>query len=94
MSQPNRLYEWRTQGAENCPHCAYLAGRVLSLEAWQTLILPGFHPGCDCELVLVTTTQGENEPLLPPLPPEERFPRRGKVPRPRPRNPGPRPVMV
>lgn len=92
MSAASRLYAWRTRGAGDCPRCAALAGVVLPLEAWQALILPGFHPHCDCELALVETTEGESGRILRPLPVRERFPGKGTVPRPRPyspRRPGP-----
>ncbi|NSW54215.1 MAG: hypothetical protein HPY85_17065 [Anaerolineae bacterium] len=96
MSAALPLYEWRTRGEENCPRCAALAGVVLPLETWQALVLPGFHGGCDCELVRVGTTLGESDTPLRPLPPEDRFPGKGPVPRPRPRaprRPGPKIVM-
>lgn len=52
----NDLYEWHARGAAHCPVCAYLDGKRLSKEQWEALLQPGFHRGCDCELVLAAAT--------------------------------------
>jgi hypothetical protein len=60
MSWAAVLYEWKTCGEESCPLCQRLNGVRQTAAFWQASVLPGFHKGCDCQLVLVETTAPAN----------------------------------
>lgn len=60
MSWTAVLYEWKTCGEDSCPLCQRLNGIRQTVEFWQASVLPGFHKGCDCQLVLVETTAPAN----------------------------------
>lgn len=65
MNRTMTLYEWETRGGDNCPLCERLKGIRQTLEFWKASLMPGFHKGCDCCLVQVTTTVGVNCTRLP-----------------------------
>ncbi len=65
MNQMMTLYEWETRGGDNCPLCERLNGIRQTMEFWKASLMPGFHKGCDCRLVLVTTTVEINCTRLP-----------------------------
>lgn len=46
------LYRWQTVGY-NCPICQILSNRIYTWDYWRNTVTPGFHPGCDCQLVKV-----------------------------------------
>jgi hypothetical protein len=90
------LYRWQSGGRPDCPVCARLNGTIQPLDYWRAVVMPGFHPCCDCELVRVTTNEQRMQ-VPPPLAPGislETVPSKGKLPRVRPRLPDrPRPEM-
>lgn len=56
--QYSALYKWVCHG-ENCPECASLEGEVHPLDYWEVVVMPGFHPNCDCSLVAAALTENE-----------------------------------
>lgn len=50
---PNTVYRWEVQG-ESCIECEVMAGVVGTMNWWMMHRRPGFHPHCDCLLVLDT----------------------------------------
>jgi len=77
------LYRWQSGGKPDCPVCERLSGIIQPLDYWRAVVLPGFHPHCDCELVRVTTNEQRTQSPLPVAPaiPRETLPPMGRLPR-------------
>ncbi len=65
MNRVMKVYEWKTCGGENCSLCERLNGVRQVMEFWKASLMPGFHKGCDCRLVQVTTIVEVNCLRLP-----------------------------
>ena len=52
MANSSIKYRWQTVGF-NCPICQIMSNRVYTWEYWRNTVQPGFHEGCDCQLVAV-----------------------------------------
>jgi hypothetical protein len=77
------LYRWQSGGRPDCPVCARLNGTIQPLDYWRAVVMPGFHPHCNCELVRVTTNEQRTQapPLIAPGIPHQNLPPMGRVPR-------------
>jgi len=85
VADTGELYEWQNRGEDNCLLCGRLHGKRMTMEAWQALFLPGFHPHCDCALVRVLTAEDWLSWLFMPSAPSARFAQSGRAAQPRPR---------
>ena len=65
MTMSGTLYEWRTCGQNNCPMCDRLNGIRQTAQFWQAGVRPGFHKGCDCQLVRVESSASSNAVRVP-----------------------------
>jgi hypothetical protein len=54
MSDP--VYQWLLGATKtHCPTCHRLAGQRHTASEWLSLHVPGFHAGCQCQLMLVNS---------------------------------------